>query len=211
MLKKDKYNSFEEIFEEYFADILIDTDYDLYKTSDGNYYCRNCTTKVQRFQKCSTCKKNIDWKKILIGDDLEYQCPKCNSRIPRFQNCPSCNKNIDWRKRIIGIEWLILELVKGDKSAIANSKVNKEFYDRVKNMPDHELMSFHEGLYNNLEKQDVELIKASNNEVRRRYLEADDAWKRIFSEKRYQEWHNLVNRVELKAQEFAIEKIQRRK
>lgn len=209
MVKKEKHNLFEEIFEKFIVDSLLDTDYDLYKTSDGYYYCRNCATKIQRLQNCPGCKKNIDWKNILIGDDLEYQCPKCTSRIPRFQNCSNCKKNIDWRKRIIGIEWLVLELVKGDKSAIASYRVNEEFHNRVKNMPDHELMSLYEGLYDNLDKQEVELLKAFNFEVYRRYLKADDAWRRLFSEQEYQKWNNLIVRVEAKAQKFALEKIQR--
>lgn len=70
MPKNEGYNSVEEVFVE-----LVETDistrgYDLYTTSDGDYHCRECTSRVQYLQNCPNCKKIIDWTKIRLGIEV---------------------------------------------------------------------------------------------------------------------------------------------
>ena len=141
--------------------------------------------------------------------DGEYHCRKCTFSIPYHENCPHCKTIIDWTKIILPIDGHIIELLKDDDSVIIYYQIKKEFYDKVKSMPDSELMNFHEQLYDNLEEQEVELIKASNQEVRRRALEADKLLRRLFNRQQHEKWNDFLKRIEVKATKYVLEKSHR--
>lgn len=47
--------------------VIRDTDYDLFRTSDGKYFCRDCAIIVKRSHNCPNCNKNIDWSKRCVS------------------------------------------------------------------------------------------------------------------------------------------------
>ncbi len=143
--------------------------------------------------------------------DGDYHCRECTFIVPYLQNCPHCKKIIDWTKIILSIEGHIIELLKGDNLAIADKRSIKEYQVKVGRMPDQELMSLYERLYDNLDKQDVALIVVSNREIRRRFLEAGKFLRRWFNRQQYEKWNNFIARIEAKATKFALEKIQKQK
>ena len=145
--------------------VIRDTDYDLFRTPDGNYFCRDCATKVKR-----------------------------------SHNCPNCNKNIDWSKMRVSVE----NLLKGDKSDTDPRPIG-EFRDKVINLPDNQLTSLHEELFDNPKKQNIELIKATTWEVFRRYVLVSGFFNRWFKRKEYNKWTNLRKRIGVKAMKFVIE------
>jgi len=174
MTKKKEDISLAQVFEEVVEEDISKRGYDLYKTYNEEYHCRECTFVVQH-----------------------------------LQNCPNCKKIIDWTKIILSIEGHIIELLKSYDLTIADKRSVKEYQVKLKNMPDQELMSLHERLYDNLDKQDVALIVTSNHEVRRRLLEAGKLFRRWFNRQQYEKWHNFNTRIEVKATKFAREKIQK--
>jgi len=150
-------------------------DYDAIKTSNGNYFCRNCATKVKR-----------------------------------SQNCPNCKRLIDWSNSVIGVRLFLFILLKDDQSD-TDPRPTKEFNDKVKSLPDNELISLTEGLFDNPKKSDLELIKASTWEVDLRFFAANGFFERWFKREQYNKWERLRALIEAKATEFVLEKIQKQK
>jgi len=69
-------------------------------------------------------------------------------------------------------------------------------------------MNLYERLYDNLYKQDVILIEVSRYEVHRRFHEAGKFLRRLFNRQQYEKWNNFIPRIEAKATNFILEKIQ---
>jgi hypothetical protein len=93
-------------------------------------------------------------------------CRNCATKVKHSRNCPHCNVNIDWNKKCIGMEDFVVVLLKNGKSDIVLEPI-KVFADRMKSLPDNELIGLREGLFDNPKKVDAELIQASNWEVTR--------------------------------------------
>jgi hypothetical protein len=96
MLKKKKYNSLAEVFEEMVEEDISKRGYDMYKTDDGDYHCRECTSIVQRYAKWGLMTRL--WLRLRWGKNWRLIL------VPHLQNCPNCKKNIDWTKIIVSAD-----------------------------------------------------------------------------------------------------------
>ena len=43
--------------------------FDVYKDKAGKYFCFECRTEVPFLQSCPSCKKKIDWTKVVLVSD----------------------------------------------------------------------------------------------------------------------------------------------
>lgn len=81
----------------------------------------------------------------------------------------------------------------------------KELQEKLKKLPDDELMRLHEGIYDEPEeKQDAALMAAIYNEVQRRYIAAGWLWRRLFRRQEYEKWVNHNKMTEAKATQKII-------
>lgn len=81
----------------------------------------------------------------------------------------------------------------------------------VRHMPDNELRTVYEKMYDNPDKQDAALVIACHREIERRSIAAGWFWKRWLNKKECEEWKNFNERMEAKAVRFASEVIQKYK
>jgi hypothetical protein len=98
------------------------------------------------------------------------------------------------------------------------NKYNVELQQRIekyavslRHMPDNELRTVYEKMYDNPDKQDAALMIACHREIERRSIAAGWFWKRWLNKKEYEDWRDFNKRMEAKAARLALEVIQKHK
>lgn len=149
--------------------------------------------------------KYRDWDVIMVSDRV-YICRKCANTLRRSQNCPNCKKAIDWANGIVGVQTFFYSVLKDDKSDI-DPRGPGELVDKVKGLSDIELISLSEGLFDNINKSDLEMLKTVTFESDLRYFATNGFFERWLKRKQYNNWKALRERIHAKTTKFVIKNI----